>query len=49
VNPINKDVFIGETDYVNTGKMYCFGADGALKYSFVTGVNPAKTVFITNK
>lgn len=49
VNPINKDVFIGETDYVNTGKMYCFGADGVSKYSFNTGVNPAKTVFITNK
>lgn len=49
VNPINKDIFIGETDYLNTGKMYCFGADGKLKYSFAVGVNPAKTVFITNK
>ncbi|MEI7677536.1 MAG: DUF5074 domain-containing protein [Bacteroidales bacterium] len=49
VDPLTKNVFIGETDYVNTGKMYCFGSDGALKYTFNTGVNPSKTAFITNK
>jgi len=49
VNPITKDIFIGETDYMNTGKMYCFGQDGKLKYTFPTGVNPFKTIFISNK
>jgi hypothetical protein len=49
VNPVTKDVYIGETDYINTGKMYCYGADGKLKFSFATGVNPAKTIFISNK
>ena len=47
VNPITKDIYIGETDFVNIGKMYCFGQDGTLKFSFATGVSPAKTVFIT--
>ncbi len=49
VDPISKDIYIGETDYVNAGKMYCFDQDGKLKYTFPTGVNPLKTIFITNK
>ena len=47
VNPVTKDIYIGETDYVNTGKMYVFGQDGVLKFSFATGVNPKKTIFLT--
>lgn len=47
VNPVTKDVFIGESDYLNNGKMYCFSSAGILKYTFTTGLNPAKTVFIT--
>jgi hypothetical protein len=50
VNPITKDIYIGETlDYKTTGKMYCFSSNGTLKYTFPTGVNPSKTVFISNK
>lgn len=49
VNPLTKDIFIGETDFKNTGKMYCFAPDGTFKYSFPTGVNPVKTVFMSNK
>jgi len=45
VNPTTKDIYIGETDFMNIGKMYCFGQDGVLKFSFATGLNPAKTVF----
>ena len=47
VNPITKDIYIGETDYVNTGKMYVFGQDGVLKFSFQTGLSPRKTIFLT--
>lgn len=49
INPLNGDVYVGTTDYVNSGKAYCFGSDGTLKYSFTTGVNPYKFLFITNK
>jgi hypothetical protein len=49
VDPVSKNIFVGVTDYVNNGKMYCFGEDGVLKYTFTTGVNPTKVVFITNK
>lgn len=48
VNPISKDIYIGETDFMNTGKVYCFGADGILKFNFATGVNPMKTVFVNS-
>lgn len=49
VDPVSKNIFVGVTDYVNNGKMYCFGEDGVLKYTFTTGVNPTKIVFTTNK
>jgi YVTN family beta-propeller protein len=49
INPISKDIYIGESDYVSNGKMYCYDKDGAFKFSFVTGINPIKTIFITNK
>ena len=49
VDPATNYVYIGETDYVNTGKMYCFDQNGILKYTFPTGVNPIKTVFVTKK
>jgi len=47
VNPVTKDIYIGETDYVNTGKMYVFGQNGTLKFTFATGVNPTKTIFLS--
>lgn len=46
VNPKTKDVYLGATDYVNNGKMYCFSSDGNLKYNFTVGLNPTKTVFL---
>jgi len=47
INPKTKDIYIGETDYVNMGKMYVFGQDGVLKFTFGTGVNPRKTIFLS--
>jgi len=47
VNPITKDIYIGETDYINTGKMNVFGQDGTFKFAFATGVNPRKTIFLS--
>jgi YVTN family beta-propeller protein len=48
VNPITKDIYIGESDFVNSGKMNCFGADGVSKFNFATGINPSKTVFVNS-
>lgn len=47
VNPVTEDVYIGETDYMNIGKMNCFSKEGKLKYSFSTGINPVKCLFVT--
>jgi len=47
VNPVTSDIYIGETNYTNTGKMNVFRQDGTLKFSFATGVNPRKTIFLT--
>ena len=49
INPITKDIYIGETDYSTNGKMYCFDKAGKLKFTFETGVSPKKTIFLTNK
>lgn len=49
VDPIKKDIYIGSTDYVNTGKMYCFGQDGVLKFNFNTGVNPSKALIVRSE
>jgi YVTN family beta-propeller protein len=45
VNPVTKDIYLGVTDYVNNGEMYCFKEDGTLNFAFTTGLNPSKTVF----
>lgn len=47
VNPVTEDVYIGETDYMNNGKMNCFSKDGKLKFTFSTGINPVKCLFVT--
>ena len=49
VNLVTKDIYLGVTDYSTAGKMYCFGQDGSQKFTFTTGVNPSKLVFITSK
>lgn len=45
VNPISKDIFLGVSDYINKGKVYCFKEDGSFKYEFTSGLNPSKFVF----
>lgn len=47
IDPTNNDIYLGVTDYVNNGKMYCFDKNGVQKFTFTTGVNPIKTIFIT--
>ena len=47
VDPVSKDIYLGVTDYVNNGKMYCFSQNGTLKFTFTTGVNPNKVIFIS--
>lgn len=46
VDPTTNNIYVGETNYKDNGKMYCFDEDGNLKYTFKTGVNPAKIIFI---
>lgn len=45
IDPKTKDIYLGVTDYVNNGKMYCFNQNGVLKYKFTVGVSPCKVVF----
>lgn len=46
VNPETKDILITDAkDYVTPGTLYCFSADGALKWSVETGDIPNKIVF----
>lgn len=47
VDPGNGDVYLGVTDYVNSGKVYCFSSNGTLKYSFASGLNPAHFLFVS--
>lgn len=48
VNPSNGDVYVTSSaaDYVSNGTVYCFGSTGKLKFSFASGVNPWKVVFV---
>ncbi len=45
VNPVSKDIYLGVSDYVNKGKVYCFKEDGTFKFEFTSGLNPCKFVF----
>jgi hypothetical protein len=47
VDPISKDIYLGVSDYVNNGKMYCFNQNGTLKFTFTTGINPTKVAFVS--
>lgn len=49
INPKTKDIYLGVTDYVNDGLMYCFNKNGELNNSFSTGINPTKTVFLNDR
>jgi hypothetical protein len=47
VNPINKDFYIMDAeDYVSSGKLYHFQADGSYDWSVWTGDIPAHAVFV---
>lgn len=47
VNPITKDIYVTDAkNYVNPGTLYCFGQDGALKWSVRTGDIPAHFAFV---
>ncbi len=46
VDPSTNYIYVGTSDYSTLGKMYCFDSTGAFKYSFTTGINPSKVVFI---
>lgn len=47
VDPTTNDIYLGVTDYEKLGKMYCFNKNGILKFTFTTGLNPSKVIFIT--
>lgn len=47
VDPGNGDVYLGVSDYVNSGKVYCFSSSGTLKYTFDAGLNPAHFLFVS--
>lgn len=47
VNPANGDVYIADAyQYTTNGDVYCFGADGNLKFKFEAGINPSKIVIL---
>lgn len=47
IDPTTNNIYVGVTDYSTLGKMYCFDKNGTLKFTFTTGINPRKVVFIT--
>lgn len=50
VDPISGNVYIGSSDYTNTGDVYIFSPEGKLVHSFGTsGITPKGAFFITNK
>ncbi|MEF9986066.1 MAG: hypothetical protein RSC28_04045 [Bacteroidales bacterium] len=46
---ISGDVYVGSSDYKNSGDMYIYGADGKFINKFETGINPIGVFFLTNK
>jgi hypothetical protein len=48
VNPSNGDVYVASaaTDYVSNGTVFCFDSTGKKKFSFTSGVNPYRVVFV---
>jgi len=50
VNPDNNEILVTDAvDYVTPGTLYCFRADGSLKWSVVTGDIPAHIAFTYQK
>ena len=47
VNPISKDIYVSDAkNYVEPGRLYCFGQDGVRKWDVRTGDIPAHFVFL---
>lgn len=43
---VSGEVYVGSSDYKNTGDLYVLNADGTLKATIGTGVNPAKAIAV---
>lgn len=44
---VNKQFFVCDAkNYASNGEVYCFGADGLLRYKFTAGVIPNKVIFL---
>ncbi|NTW50321.1 MAG: hypothetical protein HGB19_11455 [Chlorobiales bacterium] len=49
VDPVSGDIYCTDSrDFVVSGDVFCFGTNGALKFSFKGGVNPSKVAFYRN-
>jgi YVTN family beta-propeller protein len=47
IDPDNEEIFIADAiDYIQKGKVYYYSSNGALKFSFSTGIIPGEMVFI---
>ena len=47
VNPTNDEILIGDAkNYVNPGRLFCYSADGRLKWDVRTGDIPAHIAFV---
>ncbi|MDR2148021.1 MAG: hypothetical protein LBE91_16360 [Tannerella sp.] len=44
---ISGEIYIGTSDYINTGDVYVFDKNGNFSYSFEAGLNPIKAVKIS--
>ena len=46
INPANGDVYIMDADYSAGGNVYCYRADGTLRFKSAAAMNPSKVVFL---
>jgi YVTN family beta-propeller protein len=46
VDPYNKDIYISDTNYSETSKVYIFGSNGVYKKTIEVGISACKFVFI---
>ncbi len=46
INPANGDVYIMDADYSAGGNVYCYRADGTLRFKCAAAMNPSKVVFL---
>lgn len=46
VDLVSNLIYIGESDYKNTGTIHCYNEAGVEQYKFTTGISPSKIVFL---